>query len=130
MEGVEMNIQEQLQAVRYILVEVPKLFNLAQKEFHKTNDETQDILHVLELGKLNAIEMSKITRQLKEVRQRRRKLKDELEILYEIRNFAFGDINEHEINKLIGTVRKINDRHENRKYTMRVRSDLQNLMEG
>lgn len=125
-----MNIQEQLQAVRYILVEVPKLFNLAQKEFHKTNDETQDILHVLELGKLNAIEMSKIIRQLKEVRQRRRELKDELEILYEIRNFAFGDINEHEINKLIGTVRKINERHENRKYTMRVRSDLQNLMEG
>lgn len=124
-----MTIQEQLKAVRYILVEVPKLFELVQKEFHKVNDETQDLLHVLELGKLNAIEMSKITRQLKEVRQKRRELKDELEILYEVRNFATGNVNEHEINTIIGKVRSIHEKRQRRTYTMRVRTDLQKLVE-
>lgn len=51
--------------------------NLSE-EVQRTDNITQDLLHELELGNLDAVEMMAVAKQLKEVRQERRKYKDEL----------------------------------------------------
>ena len=47
------------------------------EEMSKVDLEQEDILHFLELGTYNAATMMKVTKRLKEVRERRRKIKDE-----------------------------------------------------
>lgn len=127
-----MNIEQQLKIVRNIFIDLPKQFDLVHDEYKKADQETQDLLHALELGNLNAIEMTKVAKELKEVRKRRRHLKDELEVLREVRNFATnGKLKEYHIDMAIGKVRTIYEKRERRTYKMRVRSDLQELvMEG
>jgi len=117
-----------LKAVRNVFVDIPKEYELLCKAYEKTNEETQDLLHVLELGTLNAVEMSKVTKQLRLVRQERRKLKDEIEVMKEIVSFSEKKPSEHLINTLIGNVRKIEERKSKRIYNMRVRKDLQGLI--
>lgn len=57
-------IEDDLLAVRRIFVEYPKMYESKQNEFKTVSSERQDLLHALELGNLNAIEQSKITRDL------------------------------------------------------------------
>lgn len=47
-------------------------------ELSKVDKEQEDILHFLELEKYNAATMMKVTKKLKEVRAKRRIIKDEL----------------------------------------------------
>lgn len=72
--------------------------------------------------------MSKVTKQLRLVRQERRKLKDEIEVMKEIVSFSEKKPSEHLINTLIGNVRKIEERKSKRIYNMRVRKDLKGLI--
>lgn len=50
----------------------------------------QDFLHTIELGKFNAFEGYKLTKEFQKSRQNRRKLKDRFEILSELVNFNCG----------------------------------------
>ena len=47
-------------------------------ELSKVDKEQEDILHFIELEKYNAATMMKVTKKLKEVRAKRRVIKDEL----------------------------------------------------
>jgi len=119
---------EQLFAVRDIYVNAPKKYELLKEAYESKNQETQDIMHVLELGSLNAVQLTKMSKELQTVRQERRKIKDELEVLEEIVRFVKRKPTEHEINTLIGNVRKIEEKKGRRYYTMRIRKDLQEFI--
>lgn len=123
-----MDIDKDLQAVKRIFVDYPKLYGEKSEELKVINSEIKDLLHVLELANLNAVEMSKIMKQLKKARLKRRHCKNELEVLDEIKRFGFKRVKESEINTVINRVHHITNRK--RIYTMRVREDLQNLVEG
>lgn len=119
-----MQLKNDLDAIKRIFIEYPKMYQIKKDELAKVSSERQDLLHVLEFGKLDAIEMSKLMRELKEVQIRRRKIKNNLEVLDEIKRFTFKKINERDLNTVTDRVDHIINRKRN--YTMRVRTDLQN----
>ena len=59
-----------------------------EKQISETELERNDLLHELELGNLNAIEMTKVAKTLKEVLQERRKYKDELAKVMTLKGFT------------------------------------------
>lgn len=118
---------DDLQAIKRIFIDYPKMYEIKLNELKKADEERQDLLHVLELGNLDAIKMSKVMRDLKQVSIKRRQIKNNLEILDVIKRFAYRRIKDKEINELIDRVDHITNRE--RKYTMRVREDLQELVE-
>src|SRR5690625_7801240 len=75
-----------VEAVKRIFLEYPARLEKVENEYRKICSERQDLLHALELGSLDAIRMTKITKDLKDIQLKRRKLKDELEVLKHIRN--------------------------------------------
>ncbi len=122
-----MKLKNDLEAIKRIFIDYPRMYEIKKEELIKVSSERQDILHALEFGKLNAIEMSKLMRDLKEVQIRRRQIKDNLEVLDEIKRFAHNKIRERDLTNLINKVHHIIDRERN--YKMRVRTDLQEVVE-
>ncbi len=122
-------LERALQSVRDVYVNVPKEYKILTEALRKADYEIQDLLHVFEFGKIDAVAMSKLNKQLKKVRIERRKLKNDLEILEEVMGFiSIRNPKQHDYNKVIGNVRSIVKSQDRRTYTMRVRSDLQELI--
>ena len=63
---------------------------LSKKISQEDGAITQDFLHTIELGKFNAFEGYKLTKEFQKSRQNRRKLKDRFEILSKLVNFNCG----------------------------------------
>lgn len=125
-------ITNHLESIKKVFIDYPRLYEVKQEELKKVSSERQDLLHALELGKLDAIKMTQIVRDLKEVQIKRRKLKNNLEVLIEIKRFVNRvekqKIKTRDINDLINRVEHITTRK--RTYTMRVREDLQELVDN
>ena len=119
---------EHIKSVREVFVDTPKRYEFLTEQLKRVDDETQDLLHVLELGKLDAIKTGEVAKRLKEVRKERRRIKDDLEVMEEVVGFTKGRVNKNTISKLIGDVRKIEERKKTRKYRMRVCKDLEDYI--
>ena len=103
------------------LSEVDRSYPLVNAELKKKDDETQDILHELELGDNNYRERAKIATRLKNIRKERRQLKDkieEIETLYQWVNENKTSINK--LQQVLGQTRKQEKYHSNRTYHKRV----------
>ena len=93
--------------------------------------ETQDILHEMELTSFNASEGYALAKKLQEVRQRRRRLKNEKEALKDIKEFY-----EHhkqlkiDLFKVLTKKKQTLETQANRKYMPRVRDDLKLAQKG
>lgn len=124
-------INNDLQSLKRIFVDYPKKYKEQKQKLIIAEQERQDLLHVLEFGKLNAVEMSKIMRELKTVQQRRRRIKNNIEVLEVFNKFSISFNNnvhkDKQIDTLANTVLNIVERE--RTYTMRIRTDLQDLIE-
>jgi len=127
-----LSIENDLQAIKRIFIDYPRLNKIKKVELEKAEQERQDLLHALELGRLNAVEQSKITKDLKSVSIRRRQIKNNLEVLEVVSKFAHSFNNNSNKNKqfdvVTNTVNKITTKK--RIYTMRERKDLQHLVDG
>lgn len=124
-----MNILDALQHVKYIYVECPKKFEQLQNELRDTNNEIEDLKHVIELGSLDAVSLMRTSKELKQVSVRRRSIKNELEILEEIMHLVRqGKPSNKSISLAAGKVKSITERQTHRYYTMKVRKDLQDLI--
>lgn len=125
-----MNIEEAIKSVREVYVNLPRRYEQLEKDLKQLDMETQDLLHLMELKNLNLHLGFKAYKDLQRVRQERRKVKNEMELLEPILelNKYPGKPVEKVLNKHLGEVRKVVLRHQGRTYTMRVRSDLQELV--
>jgi hypothetical protein len=86
---------------------------------------TLDLLHEIELIKFDIQHGYKLCKQLQEVRLRRRKLKDTVELLRSIKDFL--DCNKQlKINlyKTLVSMEHVEENHGQRVYTPRVRTDI------
>lgn len=126
-----MPITNHLESVKKIFIDYPRLYEVKQEELKTVSSERQDLLHALELGKLDAIKMSQIASDLKEVQIKRRQIKNNLELLSEIISFVkktdFKGVNTKDLKQAMSRVDYITSRK--RTYTMRVRTDLQELVD-
>lgn len=92
-------------------------FSSAQTELKYCDDRTQDILHDLELNEHTYHERGKLTTELVDIRKRRRVAKDTIEILTPLHEWAnIQSVALHKLESVLGEMRKIDTRRENRMY--------------
>lgn len=91
-------------------------------ELQRTEEKkTQDVLHMLELDNLNYKERAKLATQLKNIHQKRRRYKDEVEELECIVQFKKENKNlVNMLTQLLGKQRKVEKSHIDRHYTPKV----------
>ena len=105
---------------------VASAYRANETELEQANGEINDLLHEIELGKpKNAREGYVIYKELREARQRRRKAKDENELLNELYTYlqsqaAFKNC----ITQIQGNARKLYAKQQGRVYTPRKRNDM------
>ena len=121
-----MEIESALKAVREVYVHYPKLHDQLQDDLKRLNDETQDLLHLIELTNCNACEGFKLYKELQRNRKERRIVKDQIDLLAPILEInKFGKPSPKNIDKCLGDVRKIKKNWVSRSYRMKVRKELQ-----
>lgn len=112
--------------LRNTIRDIPKRFDYNVNEISKLEKEVIDLEHVIELTNFNAAEGFKLAKQIQEARQKRRKLKDENEMILSL-NRTLSNMKDHvpQLDQVIGDIRKVKSNQENRSYKCRVRKDLQ-----
>ena len=107
---------------------VTTTYELNQDIIRQADEETQDLLHELELSNpKNAVDGYKVYKQLREVRRRRRLAKDECALMkdmYEYFKSQPAQQFKKEIQKVQSNSAKEADHQEKRQYTPRQRNDL------
>lgn len=97
------------------------------EEIQRTEDITQDLLHELELGSLNAVEIMAVAKELKDVRQERRKYKDELAKVNTLKGFTDKYNNKMivgDIIQVIKNLKTLKTNQDNRIYNAKVLKNL------
>ncbi len=116
--------------LRFILQEAPKRLEASAQELSSCDRELSDLLHVVEFSTFNASEGYKYASQIKCARERRRFLKNELELLEPLMQIIGNvKVDKERLNHAIGEIRKLKKNQETRGYRMRIRSDLQPVID-
>lgn len=98
-----------------------------EQEIKKVELERNDLLHELELGNLNAVEMAKVATVLRDVLKERRQYKDELAKVLTLKSFTDKYNNKLIVGDIIQVLKKLRtleENNKNRKYRPRVIEDL------
>jgi hypothetical protein len=125
------DIDQLANILRTIINETPKLYEHNKQSIELLEKEIMDIEHVIELTTFNASKGFFLAKDIQKARIKRRELKDKNEMLQPIvdvvtRMRTF----QNDLNKAVGEIRRIKNRHLNRQYKMRVREDLQEVVKG
>lgn len=124
-----MDVEQSLLAVREVYVNSMKRCKSNEEELKKIDEEIQDLLHVIELSNFNARDGYKLAKELQKARKERRRIKDEIELLAPLKELIFNQKpSEKSIGKVLGDIRNIKVKHQNRNYRFRVRSDLEGVI--
>lgn len=118
----ELEVSQQIDAFLQFLHRCEQQYHMAEAEEQEANNQTQDILHSLELEDHDYHSFARLSKELREIRQSRRRAKDMmtktasvLDWIDKNRNFI------KTLEQLLGVVRKAEKRTENRIYTPRAR---------
>ena len=114
-----MRESENIAAFLDFLRDAQSRYNIARDELNQANNETQDILHQLELFENSYHKIAALGKKLRAVRRRRRAAKDTVEIYEPIIVWANRQDNREllkRLERLLGEVRKIEKSKENRMY--------------
>lgn len=106
------------------LREAEQRYHMAETAEQEANDETQDILHIIELQDHDYHEFARLSKELKTVRQKRRDAKDAMIETCPVLDWI--DKNRpviKSLERLLGDVRKAEKSKVNRIYTPKVRRD-------
>lgn len=123
------DLEETAVFVRNAIRDIPNRYKQNEIDIKKLDLETQDLLHIVELGKVDAILRQKLYEELRKVRQKRRILKDENEQLAPIIDILISLKNKvPKLDNGIGELRKVKLAQGQRKYSFRVRHDLDKIL--
>lgn len=120
-------VEEFAKEMNYFFTYIERTNSDLKNELRIKELEQDDLLHEIELSKLNAFELSKVAVRLRNVRQERRVIKDKLEFLSTLKGFADKYNNKlitGDIAQLLKNIRKLKDNWETRIYKTRVLEDL------
>ncbi|GGN66449.1 hypothetical protein [Oceanobacillus indicireducens] len=125
------DIEQIIITIRDAIRDIPKRYSDNLEQINKLEKEENDLLHYIELVNLNAVEGFKAYKELQKVRKERRVYKDENELLRHIqpvlKNMK-GQI--RHLDDALGCVRQTEKNLENRIYRVRVRKDLDKVING
>lgn len=94
-----------------------------EEEIRKTEQERNDLLHEIELGNLNAVELMRVVIPLRDVLRERRTYKDELAKVITIKGFTDKYNNKLITGDILQTIKNLNTlekNNETRKYRPRI----------
>lgn len=117
-----MNEEEFLIEMKNFFENIDELKVSLEEQIKETEYARNDLLHELELANLNAIEMTKVAKTLKEVLKERRKYKDELSKVMTLKSFADKYNNKLIVGDIIvvlKNLRTLKQNNETRTYTPR-----------
>lgn len=112
-----------LNEIYYIDIEIKEVNKLIENK----EAEQDDLLHEIELAQLNAIERSRVFNKLKEVRQERRKMKDDLQVFRTVKPLVDILLTKGIKPEIIQTVTNLGTCKNNMKsrtYNAKIRKDL------
>ena len=121
-----MNASEEIKRFLNFLEEAKKDYDSSYQAVGIEDKRSQDLLHAIEFEHLSE-NWDGLCRKLKWSRMERRRNKDIVENLQPIYDFLNDSRNEKTLNLLpqvLGSVRKIEERHQNRSYIPRVENDV------
>ena len=96
-------------------------------ELSNKEAERDDLLHEIELSKLNAFELTKVATRLQKTRKERREIKDKLEFIATIKGFSDKYTNKlitGDLINLLKNIRQLRENWDTRIYKTRVLEDL------
>ena len=106
---------ELLENIKYFFYNIEEIEKKLNIDLRNKEYERDDLLHEIELSKLNAIEIMAVYKKLEKVLQDRRIIKDKIDLVSTIKPYTSTTI------KNIETLKR---NQENRQYTPRVLQDL------
>ena len=120
-------VEEFAKEMNYFFTYIERTNSDLKNELRIKELEQDDLLHEMELSKLNAFELSKVAVRLRNVRQERRVIKDKLEFISTLKGFADKYNNKlitGDIAQLLKNIRNLKENWETRIYKTRVLEDL------
>jgi hypothetical protein len=122
-----MTEEEFLIQMKNFFENIDKLKIELESQIKETELARNDLLHELELANLNAVEMTRVAKTLKEVLKERRQYKDELDKVMTLKGFTDKYNNKlivGDIIQVIKNLKTLNKSKENRKYKARQITNL------
>ena len=123
----EMTTEEFLINMKQFFEGIDKVKANLEQEINRVELERNDLLHELELAKLNAVEMSQVAKALRDVLKERRIYKDELAKVMTLKGFTDKYNNKlivGDIIQVLKNLRTLEKNNESRKYNPRVIKNL------
>lgn len=120
---MELTVEGVLTVMKEFFEGIDKEHEKLLEELNIKELEQQDLLHILELNNLNAVEIMKVATALKTTRKERRTIKNDIERINIIRNFTNKYNNKfigNEIKVLLKELNKLKYVQKNRKYKLRI----------
>ena len=119
-------VDEYTSTIMRIYDSVASAYRTNEAVLEEVNGEINDLLHEIELGKpKNARDGYAVYKELREARQRRRKAKDENELLNELHTYLQSQAAfKNRITQIQGNARKLYTKQQGRVYTPRKRDDM------
>ena len=124
----EVNVYEfnvMLKQVNTFMTDLPRRIQQVKMEINYYQEELQDLEHYIEFTNLSASQGYKIAKEIKDVRMKRRELKNELEYLEIIEKRMKNALRHQDgISQVTDGISRTTERISTRTYTPRVRKDL------
>lgn len=120
-------VEEFAKEMNYFFTYIERTNSDLKNELRVKELEQDDLLHEIELSKLNAFELSKVAVRLRDVRQERRVIKDKLEFISTLKGFSDKYNNKlitGDIAQLLKNIRMLKENWDTRIYKTRVLEDL------
>lgn len=117
---------DEIRNILALLKEIKQRYETNVKQCEYKDYETQDLLHEIELGTLNAAQRIKLFNELRRVRQERRNAKDENELLssvYHLLSVKYPKLI-NDLEYCCREMKRATKEMETRQYFPRVREDL------
>lgn len=118
---------ELLENIKYFFYNIEEIEKKLNTDLRNKEYERDDLLHEIELSKLNAIEIMAVYKKLEKVLQERRIIKDKIDLVSTIKPYTSKFITKGicaETDTTIKNIETLKRNQENRQYTPRVLQDL------
>ena len=116
-----------LKDIKKFFFEIEEVEKKLNNELYQKEGERDDLLHEIELSKLNAIEIMSVYKKLENVLKERREIKDKIDLINTIKPYTGKFITKGicaETDATIKNIETLKNNQENRQYTPRILKDL------
>ena len=114
-----MNVIDEIKEVIDKLNKIDEYNSTLSSELSSLDNKQQDLLHYIENNKINILWCYRMIKEIKSVREKRRKVKNDMDVLIKYRQFLLSELFKKE--------KSLGKKYNNKKYT---EEELQKILKG